>query len=141
MHVLPLIEFICGSYSAKTSGFFSDVALLHSKTLKIAWTVRIVLFIMVLSLNVAILGCTRRSVCVGRFDLVQLFPPFRCVCSLRTRLPLCLKITIVSVSSSFPLQSPPISRLPSPRRRLILDTVCSFLIPVGDLIFRLVTLS
>lgn len=62
---------------------------------------------MVLSLNVAILGCTRRSVCVGRFDLVQLFPPFRCVCSLRTRLPLCLKITIVSVSSSFPLQSPP----------------------------------
>lgn len=60
---------------------------------------------------------------VGRFDLVQLFPPLRCVCSLRTRLSLCLKITIVSVSSSFPLQSRPISLLPSPCRRLILETV------------------
>lgn len=73
--------------------------------------------------NAAILGCARRNVWSRQIRFGPIISSSQVCLQPCTRLALCLKITIVSVSPSFPLQSPPISRLPSPRWRLILDTV------------------
>lgn len=120
MLVLPLMANTCLAVTTQPRHKAFFFSLMWSSWIHRCWKW---LFLPVLFWTSLFLDAQDGMFGVGRFDWVQLFPPFRCVCSLRARLSSCLKISIVCVSFSFPLQSPRISLLPSPCRRLILDPV------------------